>query len=134
MASSFPTSLLFGTLMMIGLCCSVVSGSPNVNLVFQNCTYTQYGTATDPYQRSVDYVLNDLLTVTPNTPGFDYHDQSPFPSSPAFGHGTCTPSLSAADCVSCILNAFSIVKDCIGHTGGVVTLGDCTMEYQNHEI
>ncbi|KAL3517565.1 hypothetical protein ACH5RR_020154 [Cinchona calisaya] len=109
---------------------------PDASVKVVICNTKTYNIVTDPFQLSVVNVLTDLVSGTPNNSGYDYRNQSPFAYAPkAYGHGTCTKTLSVTDCATCMQSAHDIIlKYCGGFIGGKAFLNDCTIRYEHYSF
>ncbi|KAI4338948.1 hypothetical protein MLD38_023950 [Melastoma candidum] len=102
-------------------------------IVSSNATANTYGPGN--YANSVDYVLEDMATVTPNHPGYDYHTNSPYTVEVAYGHSTCNKALTFADCGTCVAAAKSLIKKLHPNSMGVeMNLQDCSMRYESYYV
>lgn len=128
-------ALSVGTFLMLGLFCCVVNGSPDTTRRLYQCNPATYE-GFEPYRFSVDYLLNRLVTLTANTPGYDLRDQSPsFIVPQAYGHSTCSVSLSPNECAACMLEAYKEINELRNvNIGGKVYLNDCTIRYENYRF
>ncbi|KAI3460872.1 hypothetical protein Pfo_017535 [Paulownia fortunei] len=109
----------------------VAESDPNTNVNLLWCNANGYAQGS-PYANSVDYVLADLMNVTPNH-GFDYRTQSPYAAAVSYGHATCNTALSYSDCANCLVGAKATVSSgCPNSVGGRVEMVDCAMRYENY--
>ncbi|KAL3532964.1 hypothetical protein ACH5RR_006485 [Cinchona calisaya] len=128
------SAVVITTLLVVGLCGRVVTSTSNTTLGLYLCNTLTYQNS-DPYRLSVDYILNDLLTVTANTQGYNHYVASPCANNipKAYGHETCNVLLSATDCATCILAAYNNIRNlCPDRIGAQVHLQDCSMRYENY--
>lgn len=111
----------------------VAKSDPNTSVNLSRCNANYYSQE-DPYANSVDYVLADLMNVTPNH-GFDYYTQSPYATAVSYGHATCNAALSYNDCANCLVAAkATVTTDCANRIGGAVEMVDCSMRYENYSF
>ncbi|CAI9108369.1 OLC1v1007942C1 [Oldenlandia corymbosa var. corymbosa] len=129
MTSLAPKFAIGALMLIIGLWCSVVRGSPNTGVISDLCSSAKYP-GDDPHLNSIVFVLNDVMMQTPNSkPEYNYFDVFGYPS-PAFGYGSCTWSLSASDCSTCMIAAFNEIQDCPDGTFAEIILQDCSIAYR----
>ncbi|KAH6799665.1 hypothetical protein C2S53_004137 [Perilla frutescens var. hirtella] len=111
----------------------VAKCTPNTSITYWRCNGNEYS-QDDPYADNVEYVLADLMNVTPNA-GYDYYTHSPSTTAVCYGHGTCSTALSYNDCADCLTANRASVKDiCAAKIGGTVEMADCTMRYENYSF
>ncbi|KAK4408061.1 hypothetical protein Sango_0387100 [Sesamum angolense] len=111
---------------------SVVKSDPDTSVNSIICN-TQYYSGDDPFGNSVAYVLADLMNVAPSQQPYDYYTVSPYPTSPAYGHATCSQALANSACANCLASARGTVSSaCAGSVGGQVGMVDCSMRYENY--
>ncbi|KAL0418752.1 UNVERIFIED_CONTAM: hypothetical protein Sradi_1288700 [Sesamum radiatum] len=111
---------------------SVVKNDPDTSINSIICN-TQYYSGDDPFGNSVAYVVADLMNVAPSQQPYDYYTVSPYPTSPAYGHATCSQALANSECANCLASARGTVSSaCAGSVGGQVGMVDCSMRYENY--
>lgn len=126
------TVALAAALLISMVTIDVVMAGPSTAMVSRRCNNNLY-TSGDPFAYSLDYVLNDLVTVTPNRQGYDYYTNSPYPTSIAYGHATCNQGLSSSDCVTCVMSARDqLLNVCLMSVGAQIVLYDCKMRYEQY--
>jgi len=120
------------TLLGFLLVFNFVQGALDKTLVNKICNENVYGSS-DPYANGVSYVLEDLVTVMANHPGYDYYTQFPYVEATAYGHALCSTLLSFTDCGTCVTSAKSqILSNCPNSIGVQMQLQDCRMRYENY--
>ncbi|KAG8370718.1 hypothetical protein BUALT_Bualt13G0012400 [Buddleja alternifolia] len=130
--SSFHATMITITL-VIGLLATtffpVAKSDPNTNVDTIACNINTYA-ENDPFGDSVAYVLADLMNVAPSQQGYNYYTVSPYPTSVAYGHATCSQSLANSECANCLATARGTVSSsCASRVGGQVALVDCGMRF-----
>ncbi|KAI4329826.1 hypothetical protein MLD38_028173 [Melastoma candidum] len=84
------------------------------------------------YANSVATVLNDMMTTTANSPGYERSTKAGNIDSRVFGHSTCRESLSTSDCNLCMGVVESLIQgNCPMSFTAKLETPDCTMEYRN---
>ncbi|KAK1426696.1 hypothetical protein QVD17_15375 [Tagetes erecta] len=129
-----PTKMLIVTLSLIGLfgICKVVQSAPNTNVVSVLCNSGSY-TSGDPFRISLEYVLDELIEVTPSERGYDYKNISPYPNAFAYGHATCNQNLTSTDCKTCLDAAeANMLSTCNNKIGARAVLTDCSVRYEQY--
>ncbi|XP_056172639.1 antifungal protein ginkbilobin-like protein [Syzygium oleosum] len=121
-------------LMLSLLMFNVVKGAPRAGIVNWACNIDSYSGG-NPYANSMAYVLEDMVTVTPNHANYDYSIVSPYPTAAAYGHAACSQALSYSDCGICISSVKSqILAICPNSLGAQMELEDCRMRYENYSF
>ncbi|KAL0391018.1 UNVERIFIED_CONTAM: hypothetical protein Scaly_0458900 [Sesamum calycinum] len=70
------------------------------------------------------------MNVAPSQQPYDYYTVSPYPTSPAYGHATCSQALANSECANCLASARGTVSSaCAGSVGGQVGMVDCSMRF-----
>ncbi|KAL1559681.1 antifungal protein ginkbilobin-like protein [Salvia divinorum] len=111
----------------------VAESTPNTSINEWRCNVDSYS-PNEAYADNVEYVLADLMNVTPNA-GYDYYTQSPSKTALCYGHATCSSALSYNDCADCLTASRASVKDiCAAKIGGEVDMVDCTIRYENYSF
>ncbi|OWM77914.1 hypothetical protein CDL15_Pgr018483 [Punica granatum] len=99
-------------------------------MISMRCNTKLYASG-DPFAYSLAYVLNDMVTVTPNHQGYNYYTSSPYPSSVVYGHAACYQGLFYSDCVTCVMSARDqVLNVCPMRIGAEVVRNDCKMRYE----
>ncbi|KAI4302622.1 hypothetical protein MLD38_038345 [Melastoma candidum] len=120
----------FGVLLLMVASTTATPGTTIISQIGNGNTYGPGG-----YANSVDYVLEDMTTVTPNHPGYDYHTSSPYTTDVAYGHSMCRATLTFTDCGTCVAAAKSFIKQNHPNSMGVqMVLQDCSMRYESYYV
>lgn len=90
-------------------------------------------TSGDPFSISLDYVLQELQTVTSTRTTYDYPNISPYPNAFAYGHASCNTNLTTSDCNTCLAAAkTALFGTCQNRIGARSLLRDCTLRYEQY--
>lgn len=119
---------------MVGLLlfCTTVRSVPNTSVTTVLCNAGVYSTG-DPFATSLDYVVEELQTVTPTREGYDYFNISPYPNAFAYGHAACNQNLTTSDCATCLAAAkTAMFGNCQNRIGARLVLHDCTIRYEQY--
>ncbi|KAK4721259.1 hypothetical protein R3W88_011492 [Solanum pinnatisectum] len=114
---------------------SFVKSEPNMKVVNYICNGNKYDMS-DSFAKSLAYVLEALQNETPISQGYDYYVTSPYPNDAlAYGHATCTSSLTNSDCATCANYAKSyLITACDRGIGAQIELVDCSMRYEQYSF
>ncbi|KAI4331660.1 hypothetical protein MLD38_029823 [Melastoma candidum] len=94
------------------------------------CSNNTYDPSMIEYAQSVEYVLDDMETVTANHPGYHYQTRAPYPTVVAYGHSWCNLTLTVMECVTCMSSARAFIKTrCPNKVVAAMILKDCAMGY-----
>ncbi|KAI4380014.1 hypothetical protein MLD38_006248 [Melastoma candidum] len=118
-----------------GLAMCSASVGPDTTLQDWNCSILISKPGESNYANSVEYVLDDMATVTASCPGYDYHTWAPYPTFVAYSHSTCNPALTVNDCITCATTAKTFLKmKCLYSLAAEMYLKDCSMSYSRHPM
>ncbi|KAJ7972808.1 Antifungal protein ginkbilobin-2 [Quillaja saponaria] len=121
-----------GVIIAIFCLCCVAESVPNTNITTVLCNAGVY-TSGDPFAISVDYVLQELETVTPTRKNYDYLNISPYPNAFAYGHAACNQNLTSSDCNTCLGAAkTALFGSCQRRIGARSVLHDCAIRYEQY--
>ncbi|XP_019053164.1 PREDICTED: antifungal protein ginkbilobin-2-like [Nelumbo nucifera] len=112
---------------------SMVRSEANTNVTTIVLCNSGVYAKSDPFAASLAYVLAELEAVTPSRSGHDYYTISPYPNAFAYGHAACKPTLSTADCTTCLQAAEkAIFSSCNTRIGARSVLHVCTIRYEQY--
>ncbi|OIT05162.1 antifungal protein ginkbilobin-2 [Nicotiana attenuata] len=135
MASYFRTRILTTFLIgILGFSCFVRSELKLSKLLNHICNGDVYD-KNGPFADSLYYVLVGLENETPRQ-GYDYYITSPYPNDAlAYGHASCTSTVTFSDCDICVKLARSfLMTTCDGRIGGQVEFVECSMRYEQYSF
>lgn len=111
---------------------SSATSVPNTNVTAAFCNVGVYSKGY-PFGISLEYVVEELETVTPTRKSYDYFNVSPYPNAFAYGHATCNQNLTGSDCTSCLGAAkTTMFGSCQSRIGARALLHDCTIRYEQY--
>ncbi|KAL9685618.1 hypothetical protein QQ045_023069 [Rhodiola kirilowii] len=106
--------------------------SPNTNITQVLCNSGTYSPG-NPFNISLTYVINELVEATPDHETRDFYNISPYPNAVAYGHGSCSPSVTSSDCWTCLVAArMDMLRTCPSRIGARAVLADCGMRYEQY--
>ncbi|KAI4301273.1 hypothetical protein L6164_034566 [Bauhinia variegata] len=106
--------------------------APNTSVTNVLCNSGVY-TAGDPFVISLNYVVEELETVTPTQKNYDFQNISPYPNAFAYGHATCNTNLTTSDCKTCLAAAkTAMFTTCQNRIGARAVLHDCSIRYEQY--
>lgn len=90
-------------------------------------------TSGDPFTISLNYILQELESVTSTWKNYDYYNISPYPNAFAYGHAACNTNLTASDCNTCLAAAkTALFATCQSRIGARSLLRDCSFRYEQY--
>ncbi|KAK3444719.1 antifungal protein ginkbilobin-like protein 2 [Eucalyptus grandis] len=111
-----------GIMLMLSLLIfNVVKGAPRTGIVNRACNTGSYS-SDNPYANNMTYILEDMVTVTPNHADYDYSTTSPYTVAAAYGLATCSQALSYSNCGKCTGSVKSPILAICPNSGHVLAL------------
>lgn len=113
--------------------CNVVMATPNTTPVSILCNNNKVQDG-DPFLTSLFILLVDIVNDAPNEKNYEtYMKQGE--EQPAYGYAKCIPTVTPADCYTCLVSARGqIVDRCQVSVGAQLVLGDCRLRYEQYDF